>query len=659
MKNILIILFVLPLLITTKVTATDGTQPHDSYGSVLKKLRSISDKQKQTKIINDYVSKLDSCDQQIFTLKQNLTGVDKDLETAYDKKCQELMQNNKKKCDADNFDWIICGAAEMLGGVADGTFGMLNGFLKNKQEYFNRNKEPGSNVFKIWETIKNIFNILLVLAFMIIIFSQLTNYGISNYGIKKILPKFLMVIIMINLSYFLCQIAVDLSNITGDSVQNLFQGFENIMISGVDNQNLVGSGQFTNVIFAIFAVKFVGGSALFVLIAPLIVSFILIVLVTLIMLMVKDAILIILVSLSPLAFLALIFPQTNKIFETWKKLFAAILLIYPLTALLFGAGSIVGSIMESTGNQLLAMLIQVMPLVFLPQMVQKTIASVPIIGQKITGALNWANKNGNRGFKNSKIMKNSENKFKNRMANTRLNKGGGPIGRVYGGITRAYRKTKFAQKYGSGAKDDYELQQRNTNAAADAMTATDRNLISSGKYDTKDLSDNLQGVLSSTGMNQDQLEMSLGLSKAKNGELTGEEYGQVLDKAGASLNDDQMHRYNNDIFQAANAKGSYDVAGMAANLRSNNAPNWSSMKNINNRRHAIDGFLSKQDADSLSKINPKFFKNTENKDLFKNMIDSSDAFYNTAKTATSGQMPNASTASVDAMRQIMSRRSKS
>ena len=51
--------------------------------------------------------------------------------------------------------------------------------------------------------------------FLAIIISQLTGFGISNYGIKKMLPRLIIAAILVNLSIYICQIAVDLSNILG------------------------------------------------------------------------------------------------------------------------------------------------------------------------------------------------------------------------------------------------------------------------------------------------------------------------------------------------------------------------------------------------------------------------------------------------------------
>ncbi|MCZ6324111.1 hypothetical protein O5165_25825, partial [Escherichia coli] len=45
------------------------------------------------------------------------------------------------------------------------------------------------------------------------------NAGLNNYSIKKMLPRLIVAAILVNLSYYICAIAVDISNILGHSLQ--------------------------------------------------------------------------------------------------------------------------------------------------------------------------------------------------------------------------------------------------------------------------------------------------------------------------------------------------------------------------------------------------------------------------------------------------------
>ena len=78
---------------------------------------------------------------------------------------------------------------------------------------------------------RNIANIIFIIAFIFVIYSQLTSMGISNYGIKRMLPKIIVAAILINLSYYICAVLVDTSNIIGAQLQNLLVNIRKEMIS--------------------------------------------------------------------------------------------------------------------------------------------------------------------------------------------------------------------------------------------------------------------------------------------------------------------------------------------------------------------------------------------------------------------------------------------
>ncbi len=73
----------------------------------------------------------------------------------------------------------------------------------------------------VWNNVLVLANILFVLVFFVIIFSQATSIGISNYGVKSLLPKLIAVAVLVNISYYLCVFAVDISNILAAGITSL------------------------------------------------------------------------------------------------------------------------------------------------------------------------------------------------------------------------------------------------------------------------------------------------------------------------------------------------------------------------------------------------------------------------------------------------------
>jgi len=62
----------------------------------------------------------------------------------------------------------------------------------------------------------------LSLPFFAIIFSQATSIGITNYGIKRLLPRLILIAIATNISYFICSVLIDAFNILGVGITSLF-----------------------------------------------------------------------------------------------------------------------------------------------------------------------------------------------------------------------------------------------------------------------------------------------------------------------------------------------------------------------------------------------------------------------------------------------------
>ena len=82
----------------------------------------------------------------------------------------------------------------------------------------------GGSTYQIWQSLLTFANTGMIIILLVIVFSQLTGYGIDNYGIKKMLPKLIVTAILINLSFLLCQIAIDLSNIIGKGIVDVMKG---------------------------------------------------------------------------------------------------------------------------------------------------------------------------------------------------------------------------------------------------------------------------------------------------------------------------------------------------------------------------------------------------------------------------------------------------
>ncbi len=309
-------------------------------------------------------------------------------------------------CDVDGgLGWIICPVTNTLATWMDWVFSVLAGFLEVRP--IQTGEENA--LYRAWTYMRTFANIAFVVAFLVIIYSQLTSFGVSNYGIKKLLPRIIIAAILVNMSYIICSIAIDISNVLGFSIQNIFIGMRNTLVGAEGNSwdalswesvsSFVLSGGSLAVgasIGILSAVSAYGGAAAAALaiLLPALVILIIAVLVALLIMAARQAIITILTILAPLAFVAYLLPNTEKWFDKWRSVFMTMLILFPAFSVIFGGSQLAGAIIiqnaDSINLILLGMIVQVAPLFVTPLLIK---FSGSLLG-RIAGIVN----NPNRGI---------------------------------------------------------------------------------------------------------------------------------------------------------------------------------------------------------------------------------------------------------------------
>lgn len=222
-------------------------------------------------------------------------------------------------CVVDGIGWMVCPLLNALGGLSDAMFAWLDSVLRLQPLSVNMS-DPQNTQFSAWESIRNIANVVLVIAFIIIIFSQLTGMGVTNYGVKKTLPRLIIVALAINTSFYLMAIAVDVTNILGVGLHQIFLALLPDNSAGLDVANVIGSfvtGSAIVVGGATIAIASAGFSlsTLALMALPVIAVAMLALFAAVATLFVRNALIIILIVISPLAFAAYLLPNTQGLFE--------------------------------------------------------------------------------------------------------------------------------------------------------------------------------------------------------------------------------------------------------------------------------------------------------------------------------------------------------
>ena len=324
---------------------------------------------------------------------------------------------------AGSLGWVICPIIDTAADAIQAVYeNFIVKFLVLEAELFNKN-EGGANTYSAWQTFQNIANGMFVTTFLYVIFSQLTGIGIDNYGIKKILPKLIIGALLINLSYIICQLAVDVANIVGYGIGAIFENIggelTKIQISE-DSAKTVqevgeagkGGGFVLLALVAAFAVPSLlsmGPSIIIPVILGLI-SILISIITCFVILSVRKALAVLLVAVSPLAFMCYILPNMRKYFSKWLKLFGGMLLAFPICSALIYGGQMVSRIVLIAGSNedgaiafticLSAAFIAIIPIFMIPKVI---FSSMSAISGKLANVGHGARRRASGAFMHSNM----------------------------------------------------------------------------------------------------------------------------------------------------------------------------------------------------------------------------------------------------------------
>lgn len=291
--------------------------------------------------------------------------------------------------------WVICPLIDGSSAFIKYAYeSIIEPMLKLDTRLF---QTEDNGTYAAWSVLRNLSNIIFIIIFLVVIFSQLTGAGIDNYGIKKILPKLIVGAILVNLSFIVCQLAVDISNILGSGIGGLFSAIKQQVEVSADWVTGEEASAFAEIATHIASAAFWGAMGVAVAFAvPLtvlgaLISVAIAVITMFAILGIRQALAVLLIAVSPLAFICYILPSTKPIFDKWVKLLQGVFLAYPLcSALIYGGDFAATVLISNAGSDALALLISALiisaaPIFLLPMLLRQSMGAIGSLAGKLQG----------------------------------------------------------------------------------------------------------------------------------------------------------------------------------------------------------------------------------------------------------------------------------
>ena len=331
----------------------------------------------------------------------NAIAANPDEETSAINSSSGAAEAEEDGCESNGgvLGWLMCPVVKLL----DGTVGFLDQKIRDmlyvkSDSYFGSD----SDLMTTWKNIRNIAYLILIPIMLVMVIGTALGFEVfSAYTVKKALPRMVIAVIFIALSWYVCVFMVNFTNVLGAGAKGLVtaplkeeKGTESgdpPILSAMKNAGIVADsgtgddGTNGGNIAVLGAGTLVAGGALFAtgmisigIIMSTFATAALILGAIFLLLVFRQMLVIGLVLVAPLAILSWIFPGNDKLWKLWWGSFSKLLLIFPLIMLLAGVGEAFAMITGTAaakdegigGGQLVALIIiiaaYIMPFLFIP-----------------------------------------------------------------------------------------------------------------------------------------------------------------------------------------------------------------------------------------------------------------------------------------------------
>lgn len=373
--------------------------------------------------------------------------------TIYADQAAAKAATSSAKCTAPSgLSWILCPVYNwILGSIQKIEQDVIVPFLQVNPIIVGQTSGPG---YQIWLQVRNLADVFFIIAFLVIIFANTLSIGLDSYTLKKTLPRLVYAAILVQFSYLLVALGVDITNILGAGLGNLvlapLAGHTSVHFDAVTGVAGVATG-----IAAAFAAAgaVMTGSILVILIGAFFTM-----LAVFLTLVARQILVTFLLIIGPLAIACWILPNTEHLFKLWHKSLTRLLLMYPLIVLLFASGKIFavvtlagsgGGAANGSLRSLISVMANIVPLFLIPLTFKYAGSALSGVGNLI-GTLNNGAKTKAQGSEFHDRLKTRTQQRRSELAAGQKLKG---FGAVTGNrlVAQTGRGALNPSGYGSGA----------------------------------------------------------------------------------------------------------------------------------------------------------------------------------------------------------------
>lgn len=290
---------------------------------------------------------------------------------------------------AGGMAFALCPLVEWIERTTTGSYEGLKNWLPVSQDVIS---EPA--VQRAWNTFYRTAMIGLVVAMLVMIIATMTGQLLSNYTIKKMLPRYFIFLVLVTISFPVVRMMIEISNVVGQNLFELLQSWGDLMpnagkfiqIKKEFDSALIkaGSGAMTAALMMVELVFF----AIMVIIVGIlwIASY----LSLLVILSIRAALAILMIVFAPIGLVSMIFPNTKKIASYWFNGLMSVLIIYPIAALACGGGYLAYNVIPKNTGHILGMVVPwsalITPIILIPFLAFKKLTAIVVAGGVIASA---------------------------------------------------------------------------------------------------------------------------------------------------------------------------------------------------------------------------------------------------------------------------------